>query len=362
MNMPHLPVKSLRLKKVQTENLILGIHFLLLKKCKIFDEKTIVTCYTGRSMRIKVRKHERRGYQSIKMSNILEKQFLKQRNDFEKSCVERDKKYHFPQGVIFETDIAYAKDKNKAHRLDRYRPKGKEAQILPVIINVHGGGLLLGNKEFNKYFCALLSKKGFLVYSMEYRLIPDCTFFDQLRDIFLAMDFVKEHAAADGGDLSHVYLVGDSGGACLATYANAIQNSKKIAKAAGVKPSELKVHALGLISGMFYTAKFDKIGLFLPKYLYGKQYKKAPFAAYVNPENLELLYALAPAWLVTSHNDHLRNYTIRFEKALTVAKKEHEIVDFPKNKKLTHAFSVFEPFLPESHAVIDMLTEYLRKF
>ena len=84
------------------ENLILGIHFLLLKKCKIFDEKTIVRCYTGRSMRIKVRKHERRGYQSIKMSNILEKQFLKQRNDFEKSCVERDKKYHFPQGVILK--------------------------------------------------------------------------------------------------------------------------------------------------------------------------------------------------------------------------------------------------------------------
>lgn len=92
------------------------------------------------------------------------------------------------------------------------------------------------------------------------------------------------------------------------------------------------MHALGLISGMFYTAKFDKIGLFLPKYLYGKQYKKAPFEAYVNPENPELLYALAPAWLVTSHNDHLRNYTIRFEKALTAAKKEHEIVDFPKNK------------------------------
>lgn len=95
MNMPHLPVKSLRLKKVQTENLILAIHFLLLKKCEIFDEKTIVTCYTGRSMRIKVRKHERRGYQSIKMSNILEKQFLKQRNDFEKSCVERDKNTTF---------------------------------------------------------------------------------------------------------------------------------------------------------------------------------------------------------------------------------------------------------------------------
>lgn len=39
MNMPHLPVKSLRLKKVQTENLILGIHFLLLKSVKFSMKK-----------------------------------------------------------------------------------------------------------------------------------------------------------------------------------------------------------------------------------------------------------------------------------------------------------------------------------
>ena len=77
-------------------------------------------------MRIYVRKHERRGYQSIKMSNILEKQFLKQRNDFEKSCVERDKKYHFPQGVIFETDIAYARIKTKRTVWTDIVQKGKK--------------------------------------------------------------------------------------------------------------------------------------------------------------------------------------------------------------------------------------------
>ena len=48
--------------------------------------------------------------------------------------------------------------------------------------------------------------------------------------------------------------------------------------------------------------------------------------------------------------------------ALTRAEREHELVVFPKNKKLTHAFSVFEPFLPESSAVIDMMVEYFRKF
>ena len=173
---------------------------------------------------------------------------------------------------------------------------------------------------------------------------------------------VQIGVAADGGDSSHVYMAGDSGGACLITYANAIQNSTNIARAANVTPSGLRINALGLISGMFYTSRFDKIGLFLPKYLYGRDYKKTPFAKYVNPENRELLNSLAPVWLVTSHNDFLRRYTTDFEKALTRAEREHELVVFPKNKKLTHAFSVFEPFMPESGAVIDMMVEYLRKF
>ena len=234
--------------------------------------------------------------------------------------------------------------------------------MLPVIINVHGGGLLLGNKEFNRYFCALLCKKGFLVYSIEYRLIPDCMIYDQFRDVFMAMDYISGRIRTDGGDESHVYMVGDSGGACLIMYTNAIQNNKKIAKAAGVKPSDLHINAIGFISGMFYTTKFDKIGMFLPRYLYGKNYKKSAFGKYVNPDNKELIESLAPVWLVTSHNDYLRKYTLNFEKALAEAGKEYEFVDFPKDKRLTHAFSVFEPFLPESKKTIDLLAGYLKKF
>lgn len=296
------------------------------------------------------------------MGNILTKQFYRQRKDFEDSCAGRDAGLTFPEGVICSTDIAYADDGSKAHMLDIYRPEDLQEKILPVIINVHGGGLIIGNKEFNRYFCALLCKKGFLVYSIEYRLIPDCLIYDQIADVFMAMDYIKDRLAADGGDLSHVYMAGDSGGACLITYANAIQNSTNIARAANVTPSGLRINALGLISGMFYTSKFDKIGLFLPKYLYGRDYKKTSFAKYVNPENRELLNSLAPVWLVTSHNDFLRRYTTDFEKALTRAEREHELVAFPKNKKLTHAFSVFEPFLPESSEVIDMMVEYFRKF
>ena len=107
------------------------------------------------------------------MGNILTKQFYRQRKDFEDSCAGRDSVLTFPEGVRCSTDIAYADDGIKAHMLDIYRPEDSQEKILPVIINVHGGGLIIGNKEFNRYFCALLCKKGFLVYSIEYRLIPD---------------------------------------------------------------------------------------------------------------------------------------------------------------------------------------------
>lgn len=296
------------------------------------------------------------------MTNIMEKQFYRQRKDFDLSCIERDKKLTMPEDVEYTENIVYTKDGNPSHQLDIYRPKDREGEVLPVIINVHGGGLIIGNKGFNKYFCSLLCKKGFLVYSIEYRLIPDCMIYDQFRDVFMAMDYISGRIRTDGGDESHVYMVGDSGGACLIMYTNAIQNNKKIAKAAGVKPSDLHINAIGFISGMFYTTKFDKIGMFLPRYLYGKNYRKSAFGKYVNPDNKELIESLAPVWLVTSHNDYLRKYTLNFEKALAEAGKEYEFVDFPKDKRLTHAFSVFEPFLPESKKTIDLLAGYLKKF
>lgn len=61
-----------------------------------------------------------------------------------------------------------------------------------------------------------------------------------------------------------MYACGDSGGACLLVYGAALQKNRVLAAAAGVKPSGLPVLALGLLSGMFYTNRFDKIDCFCP--------------------------------------------------------------------------------------------------
>lgn len=246
--------------------------------------------------------------------------------------------------------------------MDVYRPAEKEGETLPVIINIHGGGLLIGNKEFNRYFCARLCLLGYVVFSIEYRLIPDCNVYDQFTDVSDAMTFIHENLSSYQGNPDKIYGVADSGGAYLLTNVAAMTKNKKFAKAAHTKAPDFSLNALGLISGMFYTTRFDKIGLFLPSYLYGKGYKKKAIAPYVNIENPEIVSVLPPCFLVTSHSDNLEHYTVKFEKALKANRVSHKLLRFGKNKKLTHAFSVFEPFYEESTKTLKSMHEYFQSF
>lgn len=292
------------------------------------------------------------------MSNYIETAFMQQRTDFMKTLPDRRKSFSIPDDVDMYLDIEYVNDQNEAHRLDVFRPSESPDKELPIIFNVHGGGLIMGCKEFNRYFCARLCKLGYVVFSIKYRLVPEYTFYHQCTDFFQALRYVQDYGNLYYGKTDEIYGVGDSGGAMLLTYCAAMQNNAEMAAAAQVSVCPAPLQALGLISGMFYTNRFDQIGLSLPKYLYGTDYKQSDFAPYVNPTYQKLVQALPPCLLVTSKNDNLHHYTTKFEKALTKYNMPHRLLDFPKNKQLTHAFSVFEPFLPESTQTIQAIAEY----
>lgn len=296
------------------------------------------------------------------MQDIMRKQFYKQRFAFELDAAERDKTQVMPAGVTIEHDVPYMDDGMEAHRMDIYRPDGSENTVLPVIINIHGGGLIIGNKEFNRFFCAKLSALGYLVFSIEYRLIPDCLVFDQFSDVCNAFNYIRSHLDDYNGDADRIYGVADSGGAYLLTYTAAMNKCHTLAKAAHVKPHNISFRALGLISGMFYTTCFDKIGMFLPAYLYGKNYKKQSFAKYVNPENPELVTSLPPCYLVTSRYDNLRKYTLDFVDALGRYGIVYELSEYMKVRHLAHAFSVFRPDFKESEETISDMHAFFESY
>lgn len=296
------------------------------------------------------------------MQDVMRKQFYKQRFAFELDAAERDRTQSMPAGVTIEHNVPYMDDGIEAHRMDIYRPDGSENTVLPVIINIHGGGLIIGNKEFNRFFCAKLCALGYLVFSIEYRLIPDCMVFDQFSDVCNAFNYIQAHLCEYNGDADHIYGVADSGGAYLLIYTAAMNKCHTLAKAAHVKPHNISFRALGLISGMFYTTRFDKIGMFLPAYLYGKNYKKQSFAKYVNPENPELVTSLPPCYLVTSRYDNLRKYTLDFVEALGRYGIVYELSEYMKGRHLTHAFSVFRPDFKESEETLSDMHAFFESY
>lgn len=291
------------------------------------------------------------------MSTFLNKMFQQKRLEFDKITQHLYDTHTFPVDVLEIPNIHYGEDNSFAHRLDVYRPANIQ-RTYPVIINVHGGGLVMGTKEFNRFFCAELSRLGYVVFSIEYRLVPEVQVYQQFADVAAAMDYIDDSVLVYDGDPNRVYMVGDSAGAYLIAYTVAMQKSNALATAANVEPSQLKIRALGLISGMFYTRRFDEIGIFLPKTLYGRNYKHTAFAPFTNPEHPEIAKNLPPCFLITSHNDHLRQYTLDFTAALRRNGTECKLLDFGEDERLTHAFSVFDPDMEESCEVLSSIATF----
>ena len=123
------------------------------------------------------------------MNQILKSIIAKQRKDFDTLASSKAVPEDAWEGVCVFHDLQYIKDNDPAHRLDLYCPRNAVTPT-PVIVNVHGGGLIMGNKEFNRHFCLNLCKMGYLVFSVEYRLCPEATVFQQLADICAAMDYI----------------------------------------------------------------------------------------------------------------------------------------------------------------------------
>ncbi|HEX7873192.1 MAG TPA: alpha/beta hydrolase [Sphingobium sp.] len=112
------------------------------------------------------------------------------------------------------TDIAYGP--HVRHRLDLYRAEAGES--LPILLFVHGGGFLKGDKggaaEWpNANVGRMAAQAGFLGAVINYRLAPDNPWPSGAEDVAAAVDWLRAHAADQGGDPAKIVLVGTSAGA-----------------------------------------------------------------------------------------------------------------------------------------------------
>ena len=121
-------------------------------------------------------------------------------------------------GVSVTKNLAYGKHPRQV--LDVYQPAGKTNA--PVLVYVHGGGYVGGNKDDDFVYgnvTTYFARHGVLAINAEYRLAPEYPWPAGGEDVAAMVAWVRNNAAKYGGDPARIYLMGHSAGAThVATY------------------------------------------------------------------------------------------------------------------------------------------------
>lgn len=124
---------------------------------------------------------------------------------------------------------------------DMYKPYGKENEVLPLVICIHSGGFLVGDKKnyiINHYCKDIVRTGDFATASINYRIIDNTKFEDlsnlgvffskaytrdllmqSLGDVRSAIKYFIENSSELNIDCSRIYILGFSAGAILANQA-----------------------------------------------------------------------------------------------------------------------------------------------
>lgn len=238
-------------------------------------------------------------------------------------------------------------------------PKDRGAEPLPVLVFVHGGALVTGDRKSDRVFCQELARRGFVVYSVEYRLIDRADVFGMVSDLSRALAMVKDTRKRFGGDPERTAVCAESAGAFLSLYTVAAGASEALRGMLGCENHALSVSHLILLSGMIYTTGRNPVALVYKKELYREKSKDRAFLSRMAPDSPEMLSLLPPVFLVSSKADFLRRHTLNYAAALKRNRHAHKLLYYPEGKELTHAFPALLPSLPESGEVMDAIRDWI---
>ena len=125
-------------------------------------------------------------------------------------------------GVEITRDLKYGD--HERHRLDVFRANDRAGEPRPVLVFVHGGGFVGGDKSspgspFYDNIGVWAARNGMVGVNIVYRLAPQHQWPAGGEDVSAAVDWVKAHIAEHGGDPTRIIVAGTSAGAMhVSTY------------------------------------------------------------------------------------------------------------------------------------------------
>jgi acetyl esterase/lipase len=119
-----------------------------------------------------------------------------------------------PVPIRVEKNIAFG-DAGRRNYLDIYLPE-EPVENAPVLLQVHGGAWILGQKEEQGIpLMQHLAAHGWVCVAINYRLSPRDPWPAQAIDVKKAIHWIRQHISAYGGDPGYIAITGGSAGGHL---------------------------------------------------------------------------------------------------------------------------------------------------
>ena len=195
-------------------------------------------------------------------------------------------------GVEVQYDLRYGEDPR--HVLDVYGSAKSDSATGAVMVFLHGGGFVRGDKSDRENVGLRFAREGFLVLVANYRLAPAHRWPAGAQDVIAVYQWARKHASQLGGDPQRIFLVGESAGAAHVATATLVRR---------FHPKEgLVIAGAILISGV-YNVHLEKLarnqfGVVSPDPR-NEPYYGSNFDHYKSMSTIDLIDAPATPLLIT---------------------------------------------------------------
>jgi len=139
-------------------------------------------------------------------------------------------------------DVVYGKTTDGIElKLDVWPAKEKSEDVLtPVIVQVHGGGWVSGDKGQVRDWNQWMNDQGYTVFDVQYRMPPEAGWKDEVGDVKSALGWILQNTDTYKIDPNRIILMGESAGGNLAMLAAYSMGDKQLPPSTDVPDVPIK--------------------------------------------------------------------------------------------------------------------------
>jgi acetyl esterase/lipase len=151
----------------------------------------------------------------------------------------------FPTRLI--PDVCYGTAGDLPLLLDIVRPDPEPENLMPVIVEIHPGGWMYGEKYGPRN--QFLAERGFFTASINHRLSGQAPFPAQIEDVRMAVRWLRAHAQEYHLDSERIGVWGESSGGHLAALVGTAADREVPEAEPDLTPVSAQVQAVATVSG-----------------------------------------------------------------------------------------------------------------